>query len=171
MKKRTLWTNKFDYIDEYAEMLKADYPDYFEDMNDEDKINERAYELACDFNNDTLDEIRRFAPNTKNDIIIIGNLGLWDGRRTAIKELNTTDTAECFYSDCDTLEWYIDEHNNLCATASHHDGTNSYIYREWKDNISDTQKNNFFDKIYNGNLERKDITKYTKAIGKYFMEV
>lgn len=57
MKKRTLWTNKFDYIDEYAEMLKADYPDYFEDMNDEDKINERAYELACDFNNDTLDEI------------------------------------------------------------------------------------------------------------------
>lgn len=171
MKKRTLWTNKFDCIDEYAKMLKADCPDYFEDMNDEDKINERAYELACDFNDDMLDEMRRFAPNTKNDIIVIGNLGLWDGRRTAIKELNTTDTAECFYSDCDTLELYIDEHNNLCATASHHDGTNSYIYREWKDNISDTQKNNFFDKIYNGNLERKDITKYTKAIGKYFMEV
>lgn len=150
MKKRTLWTNDFDYIDEYAEMLKADYPDYFEDINDEDKINKRAYELACDFNAD---------------------LGLWNGRFPAVKELNTKDTAECFYSDCDTLEWYIDEHNNLCATASHHDGGNSYIYREWKDNISDTQKDNFFDKVYNGNLERKDITRYTKAIGKYFTEI
>lgn len=33
MKKRTLWTNDFDFIDEYAEMLKADYPDYTEILN------------------------------------------------------------------------------------------------------------------------------------------
>lgn len=28
-----------------------------------------------------------------------------------------------------------------------------------------------YNKVYNGNLERKDITRYTKAIGKYFTEI
>ena len=56
-------------------------------------------------------------------------------------------------------------------TGHHHDGTNYVLYREWKDNITDAQKANFENAIYHGILTSKDITRYTKSLGKRIAEV
>lgn len=109
---------------------------------------------------DVLDKIDR--EFIVNDLVIIADLGLWNGRVTGYKEVkNLTDISACM-EDYNTL--YV-ERNDLKVMAIHHDGTNYYLIREFKD-ISNEQRDNFLDKIYNGKATRKDITRYTKAIGK-----
>ena len=51
------------------------------------------------------------------------------------------------------------------ADAVHHDGTNHYLYRVFKDGVTDTQIENLQDKIYNGKATRADITRVTKRLG------
>ena len=54
---------------------------------------------------------------------------------------------------------------DLRADAVHHDGTNHYLYRVFKDGVTDTQIENLQDKIYNGKATRADITRVTKRLG------
>ena len=66
-------------------------------------------------------------------------------------------------NDEDKVEWYCDRYN-LRGTGLHHDGTNYYLYRERKDNINDSQWNNFLNKIYYGKCTKQDISRYTKSL-------
>lgn len=72
---------------------------------------------------------------------------------------------ECFYSDCDCNEWYVDKLGDLRCEAVHHDGTNYYLYRVFKDNVSEEQIENLKWKIYCGKATRADITRVTKRLG------
>ena len=56
-------------------------------------------------------------------------------------------------------------YGDLRADAVHHDGTNHYLYRVFKDGVTDTQIENLQDKIYNGKATRADITRVTKRLG------
>lgn len=103
-----------------------------------------------------------------NEIIAIADLGLWNGRHTGYKDYKNL--KDIMYSSCDYEKIYVDSYGNLRKTESHHDGTNTILYRQWKDDISDTQKDNFRNKCYEGKLTKADITRYTASLGKLFSE-
>ena len=100
------------------------------------------------------------------EIIIIADLGLWDGRKMAYKLLYKTNIADCLCGTCgDYVTWFVDDRGDLMCRDIHHDGTNLYTYRAWKPGITETQKENFCEKVYHGTATRKDITRYTQRIG------
>lgn len=54
---------------------------------------------------------------------------------------------------------------DLCAEFVHHDGTNYVTYREWKEGVSETQKENLKVKLMRDEATRKDITRLTRKLG------
>ena len=98
-------------------------------------------------------------------ILVIGSLGLWNGRRIGYKEIDSGNIADCFFSDADFNEWYLDGRGDLCCDATHHDGTNHYLYRVYKNSATDTQIENLKEKIYCGTVTRRDITRITSRLG------
>ena len=60
---------------------------------------------------------------------------------------------------------------DLCCEAIHHDGTDHYLYRVFKPDISDTRKENFLNKICRGTVTRADITRITRRLGDKIAEV
>ena len=54
---------------------------------------------------------------------------------------------------------------DLRCDAIHHDGTNHYLYRAYKDGVSETQIDNLKEKIYRGTATRADITRITRRLG------
>lgn len=110
-------------------------------------------------------EDRRWQLNTKldADVVVIADLGLWNGRRSASKVIHNPYLSELLTSDCDWCDWYLDSHNFRCD-ATHHDGTNHYLYRIFKSSLTEEQRQNFLDKIYFGKVTSKDITRYTKSL-------
>ena len=93
------------------------------------------------------------------------SLGRWNGRVSGYKMIDSGNIKDCLYSDTDYTEWYVDKYGDLRADAVHHDGTNHYLYRVFKDGVTDTQIENLQDKIYNGKATRADITRVTKRLG------
>ena len=98
-------------------------------------------------------------------ILVVADIGRWDGRYDGYAEIKTGNIKDCLYSEMDMCEWYVDKYGDLRADAVHHDGTNHYLYRAFKDGVSDTQKENLQYKIYCGKATRADITRVTKRLG------
>ena len=92
-------------------------------------------------------------------------MGLWNGRFQGYKTIESGNIRDCLYSDTDYTEWYVDKLGDLRADAIHHDGTNHYLYRAFKDNATPEQIKNLQDKIYAGKATRADITRVTKRLG------
>lgn len=162
MKKHIIWSSYCDYED-WRYDLEEEYPELTE---------EKRIELMYKFNDDYLwDERDNLDIQLHDSIILIADLGLWDGRRKAYGEIKSGNIADCLYANEDYITWYINEYNNLCCEASHHDGTNYYTYRVWKEGLTDTQKDNFLDKLYYGTVKSSDITRYTKRLGDYINQV
>lgn len=99
------------------------------------------------------------------EVIAIYDANLWNGRRQGYKELSGLDETINFDKDCDYQSLFVDSYGNLRKDESHHDGNNYILYRFWKENITDRQKNNFLDKLYYGKATQKDITRYTRKCG------
>ena len=104
------------------------------------------------------------------EILIYADLGLWNGRRTGYKEITTGVLSNCFYSDYEPT-WYIDEDNDLRCIDIHHDGTNYYFYRMYKEGINDEEKDKLLDNIYRGVATEEDIMELTEPIGPYINEI
>lgn len=172
--KHIVWSNYNlnleDWIDGIKERLDEDGVDYSE--WDENKFYEEMVEISDLYFED---EKCNLNIPTEGDIIIIAKFGLWNAYPTAYKYIhsNRRNISNCLYFEtgCDYAEWWVDSHNNLRSKQTHHDGTHQLLYREFKPNISEKQKDNFFNKILQRKLTPKDITKYTRAIGKQICEV
>ena len=159
-----IWSNMNleadDWRDSYKEYLEINGLD--DDPNDENKL----YEYMVEANDDYLsDERRNLDIQFSQPIIVIGDLGRWNGRVTGYKMIDSGNIKDCLYSDTDYTEWYVDKYGDLRANAVHHDGANCYLYRVFKDGVTDTQIENLQDKIYNGKATRADITRVTKRLG------
>ena len=152
-----LWSNlNLDY-EEAIKFTRENYPDEPED---------RLLQRYIEENDETLETERlNLDIQYKQPIIIIGDLGLWNGRAHGYKDISSGNIKDCLYSDTDMTEWFLDEKGDLRAEAAHHDGTNYYLYRVFKDNVTEEQIEDFKDKIYHGTLTEKDIDKYTHRLG------
>ena len=100
-------------------------------------------------------------------ILVVGDLGLWHGRRMGYKEIPSGNIRDCLYSeqDMDYSTWYVDKNGDFRCDAIHHDGTNHYLYRAYKDGVSDTRIENLKEKLYRGIATRADITRVTRRLG------
>jgi len=163
MKKKVIWSNyNLDYED-WKDFFDDEYPDL-----DEDKRINLMYEL----NNEYLDDERmNLDIPVSEEIIVLGDLGLWDGRKSGYKEIHGHSIKDCLYTDTDYATWYLDGRGDLCCEAIHHDGTNHYLYRVFKPDVSDTRKENFLEKVLRGTVTRADITRTTQRLGDKIAEV
>lgn len=156
MRKHVIWSSDID-LDDYKEWLEEEYPETSET---------KKWELAEEANDMRLDDEREnLNLQLNDDILVIANLGLWNGRHSGYKVLLSGNIKDCLYSNADYNTWYLDGRGDLCCDAVHHDGTNYYTYREWKPGVSEVQKENLLEKIRYGKAKRRDITRVTRRLG------
>lgn len=128
---------KISFIEQYIDEHPVDVEQYIRDNE------EKCYNYVLKLNEMYLDDEKVNLSEIKDRrIIVFGKLGLWNGPRlvaSAPDELRSV-------SDClkrsnmrngdSEIEYYIDD-GDLKCTEHHHDGTNSYTYRFFSDNIDD----------------------------------
>lgn len=156
-KKFVIWSN-----------YDLDYDDWKDDLLDEyPELSERErMELMYEINGDYLDDERNNLDiQLSQPILVVADLGLWYGKRMGYKEIKSGNIRDCLYSDTDYSTWYVDQLGDLRCDAIHHDGTNHYLYRVYKDDVTETQIDNLLAKIYEGRATRKDITRITRRLG------
>ena len=151
-----IWTSDVDYED-WKDDLEAEYPELTEDERMM-KMYERNGEYLGD-------ERINLNIQLADPILVIADLGLWNGRRMGYKEIPSGNVRDCLYSDCDYNTWYLDKRGDFCCEAVHHDGTNHYVYRAYKDGVSDAAKETLKYKLYRGVATRSDITRVTRRLG------
>lgn len=163
MKKHIIWSNMNLDIEDWAN----GYKEYLEmnGVEDKDLDDEHAiYEWMCETNDYYLDD-ERCNLNIKVDgrILVIGDLGRWNGRANGYKIIDSCNIRDILYSDCDYVEWYGDGYN-VRAEGHHHDGTNYYMYRVIRE---DRNIDNLLNDICNGKeITRKKLNYYTKSLYK-----
>lgn len=153
----TIWSNEnLDYED-WQEFLEEEYPE----LTTEERIME-MYER----NNSYLDDERcNLDIQLSQPILVIGDLGRWNGRVMGYKEIPSGNIRDCLCSDTDYSTWYMDRLGDLRCRAIHHDGTNHYLYRTYKDGVTPAQIDRLKEKIYCGTATRADITRLTRRLG------
>ena len=162
--RRIVWSDQNldieDWQEGYKEYLEANELDL--DPDDEQAI----YEWMVETNEEYLsDERMNLDIQLSQPIIIIGDLGRWNGRVMGYKMIDSGNIKDCLYSDTDYTEWYVDRYVDLRADAVHHDGTNHYLYRVFKEGVTESQIERLQEKIYLGKATRADITRVTKRLG------
>ena len=158
MKKHIIWSNRDLKLEDWEDCLK----DWEQEITDEDE----QWMLVHQWNNEYLeDERANLNIDLHAGILAIADLGLWNGRRSGYKEMGTN-IRNCLSGTCgDYVTWYVDELGDLRCEDCHHDGTNYYTYRAWKEGVSPLQMENLEWKIYCGKATRKDITRLTRKLG------
>lgn len=159
MKKYIVWSDMQDY-DEWKESYKEDTPESeWGEWNENDFLNE-----YYDYLDIWLQDERSNLNINTNGIIAIADIGRWNGRVTGYKEVGDN-IRDCLYSDCDYIEWYVDSYGRFKADMAHHDGTNYVTYYEWKDGVTEEQKEMVLDKIYMGECTQRIIRRYLSNLG------
>ena len=93
-----IWSDINLDLDDWREDLQADYPDLSED---------ELYQTMCEINGNYLDDERaNLNVQLSQPIIIIGDIGRWNGRVMGYKMIESGNIRDCLYSDTDMTEWY-----------------------------------------------------------------
>lgn len=152
-----IWSNYHIDYEDWREYLEEEFPDLSED---------ERYLKMLEINNDYLDDERvNLNIQLSQPILVIGDLGLWYGRRSGYKEIESGNIRDCLYADTDYSTWYVDKLGDLRCDAIHHDGTNHYLYRAYKDGVRESQIDLLKDKLYRGIATRADVTRITRRLG------
>ena len=99
-------------------------------------------------------------------VVVIADIGLWDGRRNAYKEYdNNLSSCLNFFGDCYLAEFFLKD-EDVMSKQSHHDGTHYAVYRVYKKGRADEGHNAIHARIMKGEYPEEEIEKYTKPLGK-----
>ncbi|MBO5969932.1 MAG: hypothetical protein J6S14_15700 [Clostridia bacterium] len=164
MVKHSIWNSEIE-MENWQDFLAEEYPDL-------DPDDPEAYYLAAERNDLYLgDERTNLNVNLHTPILLIAELGLWDGKHRAADIIRSGNIADCLYSKLrgdSECHWYIDEHDDLICAESHHDGTNYYTYRAVKPTPSGDTENrisSLIEKHLAGTLTTRDLSRYTYRLG------
>ena len=148
------------YTDEDIKQMILDYREGFNDnetITDDEVYAERNFLAEQDFDAEYNYNLNK---TLSNNILVIANLGLWNGRKTGYKMLGNNLNEILTVAQGDYYKVYYDGYN-IKAEDCHHDGTNYYTFRVIKDNVN---IDNLLDKLYNGTATNNDINNYTKSL-------
>jgi hypothetical protein len=159
---RVIWTN--DNYDKWEACMLIDYPTEEIQKENEVEISYDAYNEECDIN--LYDERANLDIEVDGCIVAFVDLGLWDGRHNGGGIIGTN-VKDILSSDCDYVDWYCDQHNVRCR-ASHHDGTNYYLYRVAK---SREQAQNLINAIAYEGMTEEQFRKATRSLRPYVAKV
>jgi hypothetical protein len=165
MTEHIIWSNENLDLDDWREDLLADHPGASED---------ELYAMMVDLNGDYLgDERMNLNIQLTQSILVVADLGRWNDRFSGYREITSGNIKDCLHlgNSEEYGTFYVDELGDLRSRGIHHDGTNHYLYRVWKDGVRDTQKENLMGKILDGKASRKDITRLTAKLGPHISAV
>lgn len=115
------------------------------------------------------DEITNLNSRLDNNLIAIGNIGLWNGRRLGYQIL--TDNLNSILTELkmqDTNTFYSDG-KDVKAIMHHHDGTN-YVTFRMLNNKEDQMR--FLNRIYNNeDVVQEEIDEYTTSLHDYIADI
>ena len=160
--KHMIWSNDYDTIREIAEDLRNENPDLSEDD---------ALKSAYDLNDDYLsDELENLNVDVGSAIVVIADLGLWDGHHAACKTIGSN-LKDCFsVSFGDDIDWFVED-GELKIRDVHHDGTNVYLFRTWKDGVTDSAKDLALYLFSHGMRDPGTLNVTTRPLGPDVMKI
>ena len=115
--------------------------------------------------NDELSEFKLISPNVNNKIIVLADVGRWNGRKEAIKFIDSFENILHFMSHYDDWKLYIDRYQ-LKGIGHHHDGTDYLTFKEIKSKYDAETLENYF--LNFENMFEKIKNNYTTSLRKYF---
>lgn len=155
--KRTIWSDIHLDIDDWKDDLKEYYPEL-----DEDELVQKMYETNAEYLGD---ERINLDIKCGSDILVIGDIGRWNGRVQGYKLIESGKISDCLYTECDMAEWYVDQEGEFRSTQIHHDGRNYLYYRTFKDGIEDYEREDLLADIYDGKATQEQIDRLTDKLG------
>ena len=153
-------------IDDYEDLFK-EIEDERNDGLDEDEREELSdnekYEIFCDELETWLDaEKTNLDIPLRREVIAIANLGFWNGRASGYSILRNN-VNSIFDVGEDYNAWTCDRYN-VRGVMVHHDGRHYVLYRVFRDETTDEQRERFLDAIYDGKCNDRMIRRYTRSI-------
>ena len=155
--KRVIWSNINLDLKDWIDDFKDDYPNLNEDDYRAMMIERNGEHLA--------DERENLNLHVGDDILAIGDIGRWNGRRMGYKTIESGKISDCLSSECDYAEWYVDREGEFRGTEIHHDGTNYIYYRKFKESADYDDRAELMDQIYRGVAKQEDIDRLTEKLG------
>ena len=155
--KYIIWSNEYLDWANWHEAFEKDYSNASE---------EKKYQLMSDLNADYLeDERREMDIQVGSPIIVIADIGRWNGRHTGYREIESGCLKDCLYTELDGVTWYVDDRGDFRMDGYHHDGHNYYLYRRYRDDATPESIEEFRSKILNHTLSEEDIDRVTVRLG------
>lgn len=152
-----IWSNYNLDLDDWRDDLLEEYPDKSED---------ELYALMYEHNDLQLDDERvNLNIQMPGSILMIADIGRWNGRFSGYQEIKSGNIKDCLYTNMDYATFYVDKLGDLRCEAIHHDGTNHYLYRVYKRGVRESQIERLQEKILEGTATRRDITQITNRLG------
>lgn len=159
MKNKIIWSNMNLNIDDWRD----GYAEYCELNELTPGGDDDLFNWMIETNNEYLhDEKLNLNKRLDDYIIIIADLGLWNGRKQGYK-IARANLNNIFNINDDLMEFYGDG-REIRATGCHHDGTNYYLCRQLRPG-RDPEK--LLDDIHNGReIGPQKLNYYTRSIYK-----
>lgn len=155
--KRIVWTN-----------IDLDSEDWYDDLREQfPYLDENAlYEKMWSLNNEYLDDERaNLDLYVGSPILVLADLGLWNGRHRGHGEIKSGNLMDCLKTDCEYAEWYVDKDGEFASRRIHHDGTNYYRYRRYLPDTTEDEIEDLKEKLYDGTATEDDINGVTEPLG------
>lgn len=151
------------FIKSHPEIMRFDY-----DV-------EYLQRLIIEENYKKLEEIKQSMNKSVNgSIVIIADLKVGNKRKSAYLLIRSNNIADCFVSRITSntkCKWYIDNRGNLRGEEKHEKGLNYYLYREIREELNPEEVREFLNKVKDNSIRNADITKYTKSMGRYVLDL
>ena len=156
-----IWSNDLDYAD-WKDDLESHYPN-IEGFTEDDRIR-----IMYEINDEYLEDEQELLNMELNQpVVIVAELGLWNGIRKAYKFMRGTNLNDIFKTSVgDYVTWYVEDEELKCDDT-HHDGTNHYTYRLLKPEYSMFDFQEYATEI-SGNAATE---KFTEPLGHFVTEI
>ena len=155
--RRVVWSDINLDFESWRDDLQEQYP-----TASEDELVAKMYEINNDYLEDDRNEMNVCVGSP---IIIIADIGKWDGRHTGYREIESGCLKDCLYTELDGVTWYVDNKGDFRMDGYHHDGHNYYLYRRYRDDATPEAIEEFQGKILDHTLTEEDIDRVTVRLG------
>lgn len=156
--KRVIWSNMNLELDEH---WQEEYKDFCQVNGIKQGDEQAAYNWMVAANDIYFeDDYASLNVCTGGKVLVIADLGRWDGRRPGYK-ISTANLNTILDIPCDNFEVFSDGHN-IRATGCHHDGQDFYLFRAIREGV-DVEP--LLDAIYNGEyISEQKLNYYTRSL-------